>query len=1173
MRAFCRARAAFRRMQLLAAMLEEPLTRPLIRHVHVAIVSDELLSQSSVEPSVSARLLSLALAISGCVLLLTGTAFPESRRSWGDRPWLVLDVAGPRGAVRALAFSPDSSQLYSAGLDKSVQVWSFRGEDELRATLTRSLRWQIARSYRGVIYALDVSPADGRVAVGGMCAATQNGDIVLFRPREASFDRVLPASFEKAGDARWTGHSQPISALSFSPDGRHLASASMDGEVRLWSLADGSSLVLRDPQKADAFPPVRFLTNEVVAVPTRTADGLGDWAVELVDVRRPRGRPTVLPAIHFGGVTALARDPDSSLWASADQSGQIYLWNGTGDQRPRRLRPEGVPVAMAFAPNQRLCVSVARPGQGGAALELWDARGATRLDEIALSNEASSYACAVSPDGQRLATYAPDSMEIRVCALTRGGAEPIRRPLQEPPQQRLRGIGRAVWKVAFAADGSYRVGYATQRKAGAALNDRGTISEGFDLQQPRVLRGVDLPARWRHPDDANHWRVDVEPEAMVARVSFRQRERCLVNLERFEQGPLTAYCLIPGPSGEPEAIAVGSLLGGVFIYDLPDQGPCRLLRYFRDHSDWITSVSVSKDGKYLISSSVDQTIKLWSLDGIHAQGVPFSREAAWGAVFQNQDGRVILESVRGASIAAHRDLTVGDVITSVTYALPDGRAVARGPDEILRVLAQTELWQSLELTVERDGKPLDRAMVVTPAWEPLATLFLAEGGEWAFWTPQGYYDCSVSGDQLFGWQINRGRDRLPEYFRADQFRRELERPDILRNLVSAGNLLEALRARNETIPGKLSRRMHAVAKSSVPTVRIIEPNDLQHYGVGQKIRVRAEVSYPDGRPENEFVVRAYANGVPFGSPEVDRRSGVVHYSWQVDPVDRSNRIKVVVEERARTTASLYAAAHTEVEADIAPEKFRVWLLTIAADRYASGLQLYYAVKDARGLLELVQERAGGHYDLRRVWRLEDQQVSVVGVQRAISEARTELQAADARDLLVVFLAGHGVEDNGEYFFVPPDAGLRDLSSQAVRPIGISWKVFNELRDLPCRKVFLLDTCYSGTVSEAIKKAEVRPLQRSEGIVVTATAPGEMALEDPVAEHGYFTKWLLRGLSGEADGYGEDRRSNANGNVELHEVVRFVEDRVSWDSARKQNPQCTPLELLEFARIPLIRSED
>src|SRR5690606_40550415 len=47
-----------------------------------------------------------------------------------ERPRLVLQTGGAIGAIRALDFSPDSTRLYSAGMDKQTQVWGIQPATE-----------------------------------------------------------------------------------------------------------------------------------------------------------------------------------------------------------------------------------------------------------------------------------------------------------------------------------------------------------------------------------------------------------------------------------------------------------------------------------------------------------------------------------------------------------------------------------------------------------------------------------------------------------------------------------------------------------------------------------------------------------------------------------------------------------------------------------------------------------------------------------------------------------------------------------------------------------------------------------------------------------------------------------------------------------------------------------
>ncbi len=109
----------------------------------------------------------------------------EGDRGTDDEPRLRINTGGHTASVRALAFSPDSSRLYSAGLDKIVQIWNLK---TVTRDLTgnylreRTIRWEVARGLRGNIYAMAAAPSDGLLAWGGFGARTNTGLILLVDP-------------------------------------------------------------------------------------------------------------------------------------------------------------------------------------------------------------------------------------------------------------------------------------------------------------------------------------------------------------------------------------------------------------------------------------------------------------------------------------------------------------------------------------------------------------------------------------------------------------------------------------------------------------------------------------------------------------------------------------------------------------------------------------------------------------------------------------------------------------------------------------------------------------------------------------------------------------------------------------------------------------------------------
>ena len=68
-------------------------------------------------------------------------------------------------------------------------------------------------------------------------------------------------------------------------------------------------------------------------------------------------------------------------------------------------------------------------------------------------------------------------------------------------------------------------------------------------------------------------------------------------------------------------------------------------------------------------------------------------------------------------------------------------------------------------------------------------------------------------------------------------------------------------------------------------------------------------------------------------------------------------------------------------------------------------------------------------------------------------------------------------------------------------------------------------------------------------VVTAASGQQLASWDEKAKHGLFTKHLLDGLKGKADG---KRYGNGDGKVTLAEVKNYLDREMSYQARRRYN---------------------
>ena len=115
-----------------------------------------------------------------------------------------------------------------------------------------------------------------------------------------------------------TGHSDRVLALAFSPDGRHLFSASSDRTIKRWDSATGKEL----PGLAGHDGSVNALT---ISPDGRTlASGGRDRLVRLWNLRD--GSLQASLQHHIDWVSAIAFHPKGGLLASGGDDGRLNLW-------------------------------------------------------------------------------------------------------------------------------------------------------------------------------------------------------------------------------------------------------------------------------------------------------------------------------------------------------------------------------------------------------------------------------------------------------------------------------------------------------------------------------------------------------------------------------------------------------------------------------------------------------------------------------------------------------------------------------------------------------------------------------------------------------------------------------------------------------------------------------
>jgi hypothetical protein len=465
-------------------------------------------------------------------------------------------------------------------------------------------------------------------------------------------------------------------------------------------------------------------------------------------------------------------------------------------------------------------------------------------------------------------------------------------------------------------------------------------------------------------------------------------------------------------------------------------------------------------------------------------------------------------------------------------------AVAPSPDNRYLLSASTD--QTLRVW------SLDRE-------EPLLSLFVA-GEDWIAWTPEGYYAASPGGEKLMGWHINQGPDQLARFYPAANFHKTLYRPDVVRRLLTTGNVERAL----EEADKERNQASEKVKVEEVlpPTVVITSPERSGVQVNQAELEVRAVAR---GSPRHAVTaLRLLLDGRPYeGQKSVknitrdrpDQPQGDVRESWTVTLTPGKHRLAVQAESDAsKGLSDEVEVAYTPAQ-PAAVELPALYVLAIGVSAYPGKLKLDYAAKDASDLAGLWQTKSGTLFRKVEVKLLTDDKATRAEVLGGLLWLRKQMTQ---KDVGIVSFSGHGTRDTDGSFYLAPV----DIDPDNVLASGVPGEQLKRtLAGLPGRLLLLLDACHAGSVDGDKRRATggltddlVRDLVTDDyGIVVLCSSTGrEYSLEDAEQGHGFFTQAVLEGLSGKAD-------YNKDGVVYLNELDNYVTERVKELSKGKQHP--------------------
>jgi eukaryotic-like serine/threonine-protein kinase len=228
-----------------------------------------------------------------------------------------------------------------------------------------------------------------------------------------------------------TGHNKDVNSITFSPDGRMLASGSNDGTVKLW---DAQTEELKQTFEASGHEVVSTAFSPdgrslAIAMVSSGGDG--------IVIIRDSQTAEVKQKMAETNIQAVAFSPDSNTLAIANISGSLKLWDVVSGKVKQTLEGQDIQThAVAFSPDGMMVAG----GGFGNTVKLWGLPTGT-LKQALAGHDNEILAVAFSPDGKTLASGSYDGT-VKFWNAETGALK-----------QTLRGLDSFIASISFSTDG------------------------------------------------------------------------------------------------------------------------------------------------------------------------------------------------------------------------------------------------------------------------------------------------------------------------------------------------------------------------------------------------------------------------------------------------------------------------------------------------------------------------------------------------------------------------------------------------------------------------------------------------------------------------------------------------------------------------------------------------